>query len=223
MRHGGLLGWSGVQRDLLGDQLPNEPPRLSLYFFVAGLSFSPAIFSPPVDVVALFAHWVSLSKSRRGSRLMLGNFPHGSFCACRKLESSPPFGGAKRGPNPSNQKGPSIHVRGRKRGQYPQMGGEQTGTVERKSGGRGVKLVGASIRPTQNTGTMVNIPTLEELHRKAAKTRDEAKLFTHPDFRAGMLEVAAEYERLAKRAEDFEERARISASNEGAMKNWRDV
>jgi hypothetical protein len=67
---------------------------------------------------------------------------------------------------------------------------------------------------------MATIPTAEDLRRKAAQSREEAQRSTHPDTRAHMLEVAVEYERLAKRAEEFEERARIGASNEAAMKNW---
>jgi hypothetical protein len=67
---------------------------------------------------------------------------------------------------------------------------------------------------------MATIPTTEELIRKAEETREQARLFTHPEIRAHMLEIAAEYERLAKRAEDFKERARIGASNDNSLKDW---
>jgi len=68
--------------------------------------------------------------------------------------------------------------------------------------------------------TMVNIPTPDEL-RKGAEARDEARLFTNPDVRGGMPAVATEYERLAKRAEEFDGRARVGADNDRAMENWR--
>ena len=65
-----------------------------------------------------------------------------------------------------------------------------------------------------------NIPTVEELRRKAETTRAEADRFTQADLRAYMIAIAEEYERLAKRAEDAEERVRVGASNEASLVKW---
>ena len=64
------------------------------------------------------------------------------------------------------------------------------------------------------------IYTTEELRRNAEETRAEAARFTQPDLRAKMLEIAAEYDRLAKRAEEAEENERIGASLAPALNNW---
>ena len=64
---------------------------------------------------------------------------------------------------------------------------------------------------------MATIPTVEELGRKAEQARQDADEFQTPVLRAKMFESAAEYERLAKRAEEFEEGARIGASNEAIL------
>lgn len=67
---------------------------------------------------------------------------------------------------------------------------------------------------------MATIPTADELRRKAEQTRAEAQELQVPDIRTKMLEIAAEYERLARRAEEFEERARIGASNDQLLTRW---
>ena len=67
---------------------------------------------------------------------------------------------------------------------------------------------------------MANIPIADELRRKAQDCRQEAQGFQSIDIRASMLEVAAEYDRLAIRAEEAEERKRLGVSNETALKNW---
>ena len=67
---------------------------------------------------------------------------------------------------------------------------------------------------------MSSIPSAGELRRKAAETRGEAEAFTTSELRANMIEVAAEYERLAERAEEFEERARLGVANPNALEDW---
>ena len=67
---------------------------------------------------------------------------------------------------------------------------------------------------------MSSIPNARELRRKAEETRGEAATFTILELRASMTEVAAEYERLAGRAEDFEERARLGVANPHALERW---
>ena len=67
---------------------------------------------------------------------------------------------------------------------------------------------------------MATIPAAEELRRKAEATREAADLFTHPDTRAKMSEIAAEYEQLAKRAEEFDERTRLGARCDDILNNW---
>ena len=70
---------------------------------------------------------------------------------------------------------------------------------------------------------MVAIPTVEELKRKAEECRADAEEVQHPDFRANMLQIAAEYERLVKRAAEYEERQRVGANTvvtEQLIKNW---
>jgi hypothetical protein len=54
---------------------------------------------------------------------------------------------------------------------------------------------------------MAAIPTADEHRRKAEETRPDPAGFKTPDIRAKMLEIAAQYERLARRAEEFSERA----------------
>lgn len=66
---------------------------------------------------------------------------------------------------------------------------------------------------------MAKIPTAEELRQKAEDTRAEAEQFKHPDFQAHMLKIAAEYERLAKRADEAKERERLRVQP-GVLESW---
>jgi hypothetical protein len=67
---------------------------------------------------------------------------------------------------------------------------------------------------------MTNIPTSSELRRKAQDCRTEAHAFQTADIKANMLEIAAEYDRLAIRADEAEERQRLGASNAAGLTNW---
>ena len=67
---------------------------------------------------------------------------------------------------------------------------------------------------------MVTVPTPEELRHKAEECREDALMVQTPDLRIQLLQIADEYERLAKRAEQFEECAQIGASNDEALKKW---
>ena len=69
----------------------------------------------------------------------------------------------------------------------------------------------------------VKTPTVVELRQKAQQCRIEAESYTIPDLRAQLLEIASEYDRLATRGEQFEERARLpklSPMNTVALTNW---
>jgi hypothetical protein len=66
--------------------------------------------------------------------------------------------------------------------------------------------VGHSSRP-------VHTPTVEELRQKAQRCRDDAESCAIPELRANMFEIANEYDRLAIRGEQFEERSRLPAAN----------
>lgn len=68
--------------------------------------------------------------------------------------------------------------------------------------------------------TMANIPTADELRRKAEECRAQALGFQIPESKAHLLEIAAEYERLAIRAEMDAERQRMGANNEAALMKW---
>lgn len=54
---------------------------------------------------------------------------------------------------------------------------------------------------------MPNVATAEELRRKAEECRTDAHQFIVPETKAHMLATAAEYERLAMRAAQFEQRS----------------
>ena len=67
---------------------------------------------------------------------------------------------------------------------------------------------------------MANIPNIHELRRKAEETRAEAETFATRELRTQMMVVAAEYERLAIRAEEYEERARLGITTPHLLENW---
>jgi hypothetical protein len=67
---------------------------------------------------------------------------------------------------------------------------------------------------------VANIPTTDELRRKAEECRAQAQGFRTPESKAHLLDIAAEYERLALRAEAAAERERLGVSNEAALTNW---
>ena len=67
---------------------------------------------------------------------------------------------------------------------------------------------------------MTMVRTIEEFRQKAQECRAEAETLENPEIRAAMFEIAAEYERLAVRAEAFEERHRLGVSNHASLINW---
>jgi len=67
---------------------------------------------------------------------------------------------------------------------------------------------------------MARVPTIEELRQKADEARADAEHSSHPDLRNQLLAIAAEYERLAKRAEEVEERTQLRVSIEAHLSSW---
>ena len=59
------------------------------------------------------------------------------------------------------------------------------------------------------------IPTIEELQAKANDCREEARSFQNPAIRENLLAIALEYDRLARRAEEYEARP-----SEFALRHW---
>jgi len=69
----------------------------------------------------------------------------------------------------------------------------------------------------------LKIQTVEDLRQKAQQCRADAASFTVPELRAYLLKIASEYDRLAARGEQFEERARLpkpSPMNTIALSQW---
>ena len=60
-------------------------------------------------------------------------------------------------------------------------------------------------------------PTTDLLRAKAADCREQAKTFETPASREHLLQIALEYDRLAKRAEDFRSN---KYSGEFAIRYW---
>jgi len=71
----------------------------------------------------------------------------------------------------------------------------------------------ADIAPREDPVAPVRLPSRDDLRRKAQQCRSEAEGRTIPDLRAHLLEIAAEYERLAVRGAQFEERSRLPTAN----------
>ena len=67
---------------------------------------------------------------------------------------------------------------------------------------------------------MSGVPTPEELRYKAVETRAEAEAFATQELRMQMFKIAAEYERLATRAEEYGERARRGLATPHVIENW---
>jgi hypothetical protein len=68
-----------------------------------------------------------------------------------------------------------------------------------------------------------SIPTPEDLRRKAQECRDDAESYSNAELRAQLLAIAGEYDRLARRAEEFEMRAVGSVPhplNGRALTHW---
>lgn len=80
-----------------------------------------------------------------------------------------------------------------------------------------------AIAPAEHQSKSVKTPTVEEFRQKAQQCRAEAESYTVRESRALLLEIAHEYDRLAARGEQFEERARLpnpSPMNATALSQW---
>jgi hypothetical protein len=60
-------------------------------------------------------------------------------------------------------------------------------------------------------------PSIEELRAKAESCREQARTFVSQEMREHLLKIALEYDRLAKRAEDYVARPN---GDEYALKVW---
>jgi hypothetical protein len=69
---------------------------------------------------------------------------------------------------------------------------------------------------------MAGLPSAEEQRRKAEECREEAAQYTVSKMRAQMLATAVDYEQLAQRASEFDQRTRVGANNDRALTNWRE-
>ena len=60
-------------------------------------------------------------------------------------------------------------------------------------------------------------PSVDELRAKAEACREQARTFHSPDMREHLLKIALEYDRLAKRGEDY---ACRPSGDEHALRAW---
>jgi len=63
-------------------------------------------------------------------------------------------------------------------------------------------------------------PTIEELRGKAKQCQADAERSTIPELRANLLKIAAEYERLALRGEQFKAHSQNPAGRMIALNRW---